>query len=327
MDLKRILALSAGILVLIATIVSLIGFFTTPKDSDPVIGVCMGNLEADSVYAQQICDALSATGYSPRLLDANNDQSRQNAQIKELSEEGCCGLVVSMVMTSTAQELTTLVKELDIPTVLISNAPAEDSLAEWERICFVGCDLSQPGKLQANIVCNLSNSGDINDDGEVSYLLLQDSPEKISTSLRTESVLDSLVGQKLKINELGRATSCENRKTAQNITAKYLAQMGKDIELIICNSDEAALGAAAAVDDSGRSVGADIYIVSIGGTDEALQGVSQGLLTATIMDHQAQQAEMVAQTLSNLISGQSVEKYYSIDHIAVTADNIDDYLR
>ena len=326
MDLKRILALSAGIVVLIAVIVSLVGFFNDPENKEPVVGVCIGNLEADRAYAPQLCDALTAAGYSPRLLDANNDQSRQNTQIRELSEEGCRGLVVSMVMTSTAQELTSLVKELDIPTVLIGNAPAEDNLADWERICFVGCDLSQPGKLQASIVCNLSNSGDINDDGEVSYLLLQDSPEKISTALRTESVLDSLVGQKVKINELGRATSCENRKTAQNITAKYLAQMGKDIELIICNSDEAALGAAAAVDDSGRSVGADIHIVSIGGTEEALQSVSQGLLTATIMDHQAQQAEIAVQTLKNLISGQAVEKYYSIDHIAVTADNIDEYL-
>lgn len=330
MDLKRILLYAGAGIVLIAAIVILALLFTPPKEEQPAdstfIGVCMGNLEADQVYAQQVCDALQAKGYTPRLLDAGNDQSEQNSQIKALAEEGCDGLIVSMVMTSTAQELTELVKQLGIPTVLIGNAPDEGSLAGWDRICFVGCDLEQPGKLQADMIRNLPNNGDLNDDGILSFLFLQDSPEKISTSLRTNSVLSTLSEAGIELNELVRVPSCEDRDTAQRYTAKYLSEMGKDIELILCNSDEAALGAIAAVTDGGRQTGTDIYVFGIGGAKEAIQEISQGQMTATVMDHQVQQAEMAAGVLDTLLSGGTAEKQYMIDHIAVSPENAKDYL-
>ena len=326
MDRKRILLYIGAGIILIAAVITLALLFAPSEDDGTVIGVCMGNLEADRVYAQQICDALQAKGYTPRLLDAGNDQSKQNSQIKELSEEGCDGLIVSMVMTSTAEELTKLVKQENIPTVLIGNAPDEDSLAGWDRISFVGCDLSQPGKLQAELICALPDKGDINDDGVLSYLLLQDSPEKISTSLRTDSALSGLSAAGIRLNELACIPSCEDRDTAQRYCKKYLSEMGKDIELILCNSDEAALGAISAVADGGRHTGEDIYVVGIGGADEALRQITQGQMTATVMDHQLQQAEMAAGVMETLLSGQSADKQYLIDHIAVNVNNAKDFL-
>lgn len=330
MDLKRILLYAGVGVVLIAAIVILALLFAPPKEEQPAdstfIGVCMGNLEGNEVYARQICDVLQAKGYATRVLDADNDQSKQNSQIITLAEEGCDGLIVSMVMTSTAQELTELVKQHNIPTVLIGNAPDEGSLEDWDRISFVGCDLEQPGKLQADMICNLPNNGDLNDDGVLSFLFLQDSPEKISTSLRTNSVLKTLSSAGIQLNELARVPSCEDRDTAQRYAAKCLSEMGKDIELILCNSDEAALGAIAAIADGGRQTGTDIYVLGIGGTKEAIQKISQGQMTATIMDHQAQQAEMAAGVLDTLLSGGSADKQYMIDHIAVNENNATDFL-
>ena len=326
MDRKRILLYIGAGITRIAAAISLSLFFI-PKDEDnTVIGVCMGNLEADRVYAQQVCDALQAKGYATQLLDAGNDQSKQNSQIKALSEEGCDGLIVSMVMVSTAQELTELCKQANIPAVLIGNAPEAGSLDGWDRISFVGCDLSQPGKLQADMICALPNKGDINDDGVLSYLLLQDSPEKISTVLRTNNALTALSEAGIQLNELARVPSCEEREVAQRYTAKYLSEMGKDIELVLCNSDSAALGAIDAIADGGRHAGTDIYVFGIGGAEEALQEISKGQMTATVTDHQAEQAEMAADTLEALLSGQSVEKQYLIDHIAVNAQNATEFL-
>lgn len=326
MDRKRILLYAAAGAILIAIIVCLAVFLSPDKDNNTVIGVCMGNLEADKEYAQQVCDALQANGYVPRLLDAGNDQSKQNSQIKELAADGCDGLIVSAVMISTAPELTALVRQVNIPTVLIGSAPALADLDGWDRICFVGCDLKQPGKLQAEIVSGLPNKGDINDDGALSYLLLQDSPENISTALRTDSALEALSGAGIRLNELARVPSCQDRETAQRYAAKHLSEMGKDIELILCNSDGAALGAIAAVTDCGRRCGADIYVLGIGGDSEALHKIAVGQMTATVMDHQAQQAKMAADVLATLLSGEAVEKRYLIDHIAVDRNNAAEFL-
>lgn len=332
MDRKRILLYIAIGIIIIAAIVSLSLLFAPSEEeknhdnNGTVIGVCFGDLEADQVYAQQVCDALHAKGYTTRLLDAGNDQSKQNGQIKDLAEEGCDGLIVNMVMTSTAEELTNLVKQYNIPTVLIGSAPDPAYLSGWERICFVGCDPNQPGKLQADVICHLPNGGDINDDGILSYLLLQDSPEKISTSLRTDSALKALSAAGIQLNELARVPSCENRDSAQRFAAKHLSEMGKDIELILCNCDEAALGAITAIADGGRHTGVDIYVLGIGGTKEAIQEISQGQMTATVMDHQAQQAEKAVEVLDVLLADGSVEKQYWVDHIAVTKENAKEFL-
>lgn len=326
MDRKRILLYAAAGVVLIAAIAILALFLPSEGENYTVIGVCMGDLEADQKYAEQVCDALRANGYMPRLLDAGNDQSKQNTQIRELANEGCSGLVVSMVMVSTADELTELVKQENLPTVLIGNAPEAGSLDGWDKISFVGCDLQQPGKLQAELICDLPNNGDINDDGVLSYLLLQDSPEKISTSLRTDGALKALSASGVRLKELARVPSCEGRDTAQRYAAKYLSEMGKDIELILCNSDEAALGAITAIADGGRDTGTDIYVLGVGGTEEALQKIIDGQLTGTVMDHQAQQAEMAADVLSKLLSGESADKQHLIDHIAVSESNAADHI-
>lgn len=321
MDRKRIIlyASAAALLVIVAAFVLLIlpGIM---DDGIINVGICISEA-TETAYAKQLESVLTEQGYAVQIVDANNDQSVQNEQINTFIKEKYDALVVSMVMTSTAEELTQTVKKAGIPTVLIGSEPESASTADWEQICFVGCDLEEPGTLQGRLVATLPNRGDINDDGVVSYILLQDNPEKITTGLRTDSAVKAIFDSGVAAAELAKVSANGDLKESRTQTAKLLSQMGKDIEVVLCNNDEMALGALEAITDGGRTVGTDIYVLGIGGIDEALQKVNNGELTATVTDNRQAQADKIAEVIGMLLGGEAVEKQYYIPHTAVTAEN------
>lgn len=320
MDRKRIIlyALIAALLVTVATFALL----SLPDKDDGIInvGICIPDAE-DAAYAKELEASLVKKGYVVQIVDAKNDQTLQNDQINTFIKEKYDALVVSMVMTSTAEELTQRVKKAEIPTVLISSEPESAATAGWEQICFVGCDPNEPGAVQGGLVAGLANRGDINDDGVVSYILLQDNAEKIVTGLRTDSAVKAMLDSGLATTELARAVAGGDRKEARAQTAKYLAEMGKDIEVVLCNNDEMALGALEAIADGGRTEGKDIYVLGIDGIDEALQKVKSGELTATVAEDRQAQADKVAEVIGMLLGGEAVEKRHYIPHVAIIAEN------
>lgn len=318
MDRKRIILYAAAAALAVLLLILLL----IPKDDGAIrVGICMADMDAEKDYAQQLSRALTEMGYIPALVDAKNDQSLQNSQIDTFINEKYDALVVSMVMTSTAEELSQRIQDAGIPTILIGREPDASAIAGRDMLCFVGCDIREPGEIQGQLVAQLPNSADVNDDGTVSYLLLQDAPDKIATQLRTDGAVKGMLDAGVTASELARATANTDRTQARKQTAMYLAQMGKDIELILCNNDEIALGALEAIADGGRSVGKDIYVIGIDGSPEAIQKVRDGELTATVMDARPAQADKVGAVLAMLLQGDAPEKQYYIPHIGITAEN------
>ena len=321
MDRKKIFlyAAAAVLAVVVAVLVLLI-----LRNNDDVmnVGICIADMETDRDYAEKLESALKNMGYAPKIVDAKNDQSLQNSQIDTFINEKYDALVVSMVMTSTAEELSQKVQDAGIPTVLIGREPEAAAIAGRDLVSFVGCDAGEPGGIQGQLVAQLPNGADINDDGTVSYLLLQDAAGKIATQLRTDGAVKGMLASGMTAQELAKVTANGNRTEARSQTARYLAQMGKDIELVLCNNDEMALGALEAIEDGGRSVGKDIYVIGIDGIAEAVQKVRDGALTATVLDDRSAQADKVAEVLQALLQGEATEKRYYIPHVAVTAENV-----
>lgn len=318
MDRKRIILYAAAAVLAVALLIALF----LPKDDGIInVGICIADRESERDYAQQLEAALTKMGYTPQLVDAKNDQSLQNSQIDTFINEKYDALVVSMVMTSTAEELVQKVQEAGVPTILIGREPDGAAIAGGDLVCFVGCDAGEPGRIQGQLVAQLPNGADVNDDGTVSYLLLQDAENKIATQLRSDGAAKGMLDAGVTAQELARVAADGTQTEARRQTAMHLAQMGKDIELILCNNDKMALGALEAITDGGRSVGKDIYIIGIDGIPEAIQKIRDGVLTATVTEDRSAQADKVGAVLAMLLQGNATEKRYYIPHIAVTADN------
>ena len=91
-----------------------------------------------------------------------------------------------------------------------------------------------------------------------------------------------------------------NRNQAAALCEKYFAAYGDGIELILCNNDDMALGAA----DIVARQGLDFHnIVGIDGTPQGLAAVQSGQMLGTVVVDYAQQAQLIFDLALGLIKG------------------------
>lgn len=317
MDRKRYTLLATAGALLLALIVVLVAVFVI-GNSTPTYGICihdMGNPVAEK-YAQLLSDALTERGYDVTVLDGKNDQTVQSEQIRSLIEDGVDGLFVSPVMTFAANEIVEQAKAEDIPVVFVMRQPPKETLDLWDKVAYVGCDIAQAGAMQGKMVLQLPDSGDINGDGVISYVVLKGPEESADVQLRTQAAITEMEQGERPLSALELVSGDGSRKSGRTMCAKLLATYGKDIEVVLCSTDAIALGALEAVEDGGRSVGKDIYLLGIDGDAEALEQIKAGKLTGTVQNDLQNQAKTAVELLVNGINTSEKELY--IDYVPVT---------
>ncbi len=113
---------------------------------------------------------------------------------------------------------------------------------------------------------------------------------------------------------LGRA-----RDTAKGneIAATALTQFGADIDVIFCNNDGMALGAAQAISAADRTVGKDIYLVGVDALDECQTMVKEGTMTGTVLNDHIGQSHKAVDVAIELLNGKEIQNYYWVDYLKV----------
>ncbi|MDO4520476.1 MAG: substrate-binding domain-containing protein, partial [Erysipelotrichaceae bacterium] len=132
-----------------------------------------------------------------------------------------------------------------------------------DTVCYVGADARQSGTYQGEIIAELENHGDINGDGKVSYIMIEGDPENIDAQYRTEFSIKALEDAGITVDCLDDQVGNWAQAKGQEIAANALTQYGDAVEVIFCNNDAMALGAAAAITAANRTVGEDIYLVGV----------------------------------------------------------------
>ena len=117
-----------------------------------------------------------------------------------------------------------------------------------------------------------------------------------------------------------------DQTTAQQDVANALAQYGEKIEVVFCNNDAMALGALQSIEQAGRTVGKDIYLVGVDALKEAVQNVVDGKMTGTVLNDDVGQATKAAEATQLFVEGKDVEEYYWVDYVKVTTENAAQYL-
>ncbi len=116
------------------------------------------------------------------------------------------------------------------------------------------------------------------------------------------------------------------RADAMQSCADLLAQRGKDIEVLVCTDPQRTLGVMDAVQDNGRTVGLDIYIVGMGSDRQLPLLVRSGDLSGVLYpDPQAVAAQAVAQ-VDAAINSRPLPAPQPVPLTLVSGEAIEDYL-
>ena len=265
------------------------------------------------------------------VQDGKGDQAEQTNQIQNFITQKYDVLILNLVQASSAPEITDMCKEAGIPVVYINREPDTAEEERWASdsisATYVGADARQSGTYQGEEIVETANKGDINGDGKVSYIMVQGDPENVDAQYRTEYSIKALTDAGKEVECLYEYLDNWDQTTAQQDVANALSQYGDKIEVVFCNNDAMALGALQSIQQAGRTVGKDVYLVGVDALVEAVQNVVDGNMTGTVLNDDVGQATKAAEATKLFVEGKDVEKYYWVDYVKVTKDNASQYLK
>lgn len=265
--------------------------------------------------------------YNVTIVDGKNDMAEQSNQVDNFITQGMDVIILNLVQTSSADAIIDKVVGAGIPLVLINREPlgtdGDESYAgilDNATVCYVGADARQSGTYQGEIIAELPDHGDINGDGKVSYVMIEGDPENIDAQYRTEFSIKALEDAGIEVECLDDQVGNWAQAKGQEIAANALTQYGDKVEVIFCNNDAMALGAAASITAANRTVGEDIYLVGVDALEECVEMVNNGTMTGTVLNDANGQAHKAVDVAIELLEGKSIQNYYWVDYVKVVKE-------
>ena len=140
------------------------------------------------------------------VQDGKNDQAEQTNQINNFITDKVDVMILNLVQSSSAPQVTDMCNDAGIPVVYINRQPDETESDRWAsdgiKATYIGADARQSGTYQGEEILETENKGDINGDGKVSYIMVQGDPENIDAQYRTEYSVKALTDAGVETEEL-----------------------------------------------------------------------------------------------------------------------------
>ena len=266
----------------------------------------------------------------------NDDQQEQNEKVEEMIDAGCDVLCINLVDRTAPSRIVRMARNEDIPVIFFNREPVREDLMQWEKLYYVGCDAEQSGIMQGEIAAEYINSHpevDKNEDGKIQYVLLEGEAGHKDAISRTEYSVKTLMKNDVILEKLSYQLADWNRGQAENRMNRLISQYGKEIELVISNNDEMALGAVEAYRTVGYAREDWPVIFGIDGLEDALKAVKAGEMQGSILNDRVDQAKEMAKMAVKLFEREDFDqenlkedRYYFSEYQKVDSSNIDEYL-
>lgn len=217
------------------------------------------------------------------IQDARGSQNTQNDQVDRFISLGCDVLCINPVDRTAASVIIDRAMAAGTPVVFFNRQPVEEDMDRWDQLYYVEAVARESAVLQGSIVVERyresPESLDLNGDGVVSYVLLEGESSHQDALIRTEWSIQTLKDGGVPVEKITGGIANWERSQASALMEQWLEKYPGQIELILCNNDDMALGAIDAMDRAGIS---GICAVGIDGTTPGLEAVESGKLMGTV---------------------------------------------
>ena len=270
------------------------------------------------------------------IQDANQNQMAQNDQMDDFIEDGFHIACINLVDRTDASTIIEKAKSADVPVIFFNRELVEEDLERWDKLYYVGADAFESGKLQGQILVEecRDNFSDIdkNGDGILQYVMLEGEAGHNDSMVRSMSVIQEITDHGYLVEKLSDEIANWNRDQAANRMQQFLQMYGDDIEIVLANNDDMALGAIDALKAEDINPGNPKWPVVLGidGTSVGLNAVEKGELLGTVLNDAKGQTHGILE-LAYAISQETKlseefqlldDKYIRLPYKIVTNDNL-----
>lgn len=273
------------------------------RGDDTFIGTLRTGLEDKAKEYEQ------KTGIKVKLdiLDSKGSQNTQNSQVERLISLGCDALCINSVDRSSASIIIDKAMDAGTPVVFFNREPVEEDMNRWEKLYYVGADAKESAVLQGAVLVDAyrkdSRTLDANGNGLVSYVLLEGETSHQDSLIRTEWSIQTLKDGGVPLEKITGGIANWDRSQASALMEQWLKEYPGQIELVVSNNDDMALGAIDAMNRAG--IGANsIKVVGIDGTPVGIKALEEGTLFATVESDKESYAQAIFDIAWSLSLGQ-----------------------
>lgn len=244
------------------------------------------------------------------VMDAKEDQNTQNSQVDRFLALGCDVICVNMVDRSAASVIIDKAMDREVPVIFFNREPVSEDLNRWEKLFYVGANPKEEGVCQGNMIADAYDACpeilDLNGDGKVSYVILEGERGHQDSLMRTEWAVQTLKNRGVDLEKLTGGIANWQRSQADALMGQWLEKFPEQIELVLSNNDDMALGAI----DTLRRLGIirPVCVAGIDGTPAGLDAVESGLMLGTVViDRETYGKTMMRMALSLAETGRVPE--------------------
>ena len=291
-------------------------------------------LEKEDIQPEKAKEYEQQTGIKVNLeiMDPKGNQNTQNSQVDRFLSLEYDAICVNMVDRSAASYVINKAMDAGTPVVFFNREPVEEDMKRWEHLYYVGEDARESAVLQGELLVDAyqKNPGslDLNEDGTVGYVMLEGERSHQDSLIRTEWSVQTMRNGDIPLEKLTGGSANWDRSQAAALMEQWIRQFGDAIEVVICNNDEMALGAAEALERAGDTRG--VKVVGIDGTPQGIEGLKSGKLYGTVQCDSDEYAEVIFEIAAAEALGQNVQEkveledgtYYQCSQKALTVADL-----
>ena len=244
------------------------------------------------------------------FMDGKYDAGRQLQQAENLIVQNVSVIVLMAVDSEAAQPILTAAEDAAIPVILVNRKLPNQDYA----ISYVGSEDVVAGELEMSAVAESLN-------GKGRIVILEGTYGH-EPQIRRRQGYDNIIAKNPEIEIVATQTGKWYRNEAMAVMENWL-QADSELDAVVAQNDEMALGALKAIEDAGRL--GEMVIAGIDATPEALKYVKDGKLNITVFQDAKQQGRTSIEVAVKVAQGQEVEKEILIPFELVTQNKADEY--
>ena len=223
--------------------------------------------------------------------DGQDDQTTQNEQVDAFIADGVNVLIVNPVDRMSSQPIIDKAKEKNIPVVFINREPAEEMLNSYEKAYYIGAKAEESGTEAGELIAEYFKThpeADKNHDGKIQFILLKGQNGHQDMILRSKYSVEAIKNAGFEPVELASAIANWDKLQAMQMMNAFTVAIGpENIEAVIANNDEMALGAVEALKNNDYNKGDKnfyIPVVGVDGNASARDAMDKGEMLGTVLN-------------------------------------------
>lgn len=280
------------------------------KESKKIkIGMTLYSLKNE--FTVRLANAAEAeaekAGVELTVYDGNYDASTQISQVETMIADGCDGIILNPQDAEACAPCVDKAVEAGIPIVGVNTRVKHDELTS-----YVGSEDVKGGEMETEALLKVI--------GTEAKVVIIEGPMGQSAQIERREGIQNVLTQNPKVEVLAEKTANWSRSEAMTVMETWL-QAFDEIDGVIAENDEMALGAREAI----KAAGKEIPAVGIDGITDALDAVEEGNLVVSIFQNADGQARKAVQVLIDAINGKKVEKNYWIEFEEVNKENVAEF--